>query len=205
MQRLGAFVTGNEAYNPLYRIPAGASKAIGAWKKGDYRVSGRATGTTAFEVGTLAAAVVGGVIGEGAAAEGAAESGGGAAVRYQGVSIGTRLGEAELGALGERLASKGLRLGSALDAGGEFGGVFDHVAGEVRLRPGATVYDALHEMLHVQQWEELGPEAYGELENWEREQYVYDQLTQMDEWYTVLTEEERLHAGWYVEASGGMK
>jgi hypothetical protein len=129
----------------------------------------------------------------------------GAPIRYNGVQVGTPLGEAEIEVIGQRLATKGLRLGAPLEAEGDVGGVFHHLTGEVRLRAGATRYDALHELLHVQQWEEIGPEAYGKLQNWEREQYVYDQLTQMPEWETMLTEEERLHAAWYVEFSGGMR
>jgi Metallopeptidase toxin 4 len=244
----GVAMAFNEAYNPLYRIPVGWMTAVDDWNKEDYRGSGRATGTAAFETGMLAVAVGGAVAGAAPAIRAGVGdfiegelvsrglSGGGAT--YEGsaeVQWGARLEEgrafdgatalresADLsfkrGALGGELyppselmnlkrdlASRGieLRLGPAHLQEGQAAG-FDGPHRFMVFGDNPTQYDVAHEMAHLQQWEQLGPEAYDNLTRVQKEQFVFDALSNSPQW-ELFTDAERAHAVWYIEWVGGIR
>ncbi|WP_208353555.1 zincin-like metallopeptidase toxin domain-containing protein [Pseudaestuariivita rosea] len=53
---------------------------------------------------------------------------------------------------------------------------FNPKTGTLYLRQDASHYEAFHELSHAKQWSELGPEAYGRLSKFEREQYVFNRI-----------------------------
>ena len=55
---------------------------------------------------------------------------------------------------------------------------FDNSSGTLILRQDATYYEAFHELQHARQWSELGPEAYGKLSTFERENYVFQRIAE---------------------------
>ena len=86
-------------------------------------------------------------------------------------------------------------------------GAFDRAPGPagkpaVLLGPNPTEYEVLHELAHVEQWETLGPDAYGRLDVVAKEQFVYDRL--QAEYWDLLTYEEQLHAKEYIMSLGGI-
>jgi hypothetical protein len=73
------------------------------------------------------------------------------------------------------------------------------------LRSDATEYEVWHELSHYLHCKKIGKKEYMRLKRpTGPEQYVYDQLRGSDRRWKLLTPNERDHAMWYVEASGGV-
>jgi hypothetical protein len=72
---------------------------------------------------------------------------------------------------------------------------------QIKLKPGATEYDVLHESLHAKQANEYlrkfglkkGLEEYSKLSELQKEQFVFDEMLKSEKWKT-LTPLERQHA-----------
>ncbi|MFO0759487.1 MAG: zincin-like metallopeptidase toxin domain-containing protein [Byssovorax sp.] len=118
---------------------------------------------------------------------------------------GRLLSRDELVELEKNLSSRGVKLkvGSKNLPQGK-AAAFDSKSQVMILGDNPTEYEVAHEMAHLQQWEELGYEAYSKLSVVAKEQYVYDTLTSSSLWEN-LTEEEKYHAGWVIEYYGGIK
>jgi hypothetical protein len=103
------------------------------------------------------------------------------------------------------LASRGieLRLGPAHLQEGQAAG-FDGPHRFMVFGDNPTQYDVAHEMAHLQQWEQLGPEAYDNLTRVQKEQFVFDALSNSPQW-ELFTDAERAHAVWYIEWVGGIR
>jgi hypothetical protein len=84
-------------------------------------------------------------------------------------------------------------------------GAYNGRDNKVYLRADATEYEVWHELSHYLHRKKIGKKEYMKLERpTGPEQYVYDQLRGNDRRWKRLTPEERDHAMWYVEASGGV-
>ena len=74
---------------------------------------------------------------------------------------------------------------------------FDNQNGIIYLKKPPTMYQALHESHHAEQWKKLGVEAYNSQSRLQKEQYVYEQLMKNKE---VLSSSEINHAKAYIRA-----
>jgi hypothetical protein len=81
---------------------------------------------------------------------------------------------------------------------------FDGVNRLMVLGDNPTVYDVAHEMAHLEHWEQLGPDAYNAQTRLEKEQFVFDKLSNSALW-EMLTDAERAHAVWYILDLGGIR
>lgn len=66
----------------------------------------------------------------------------------------------------------------------------------VLLGPNPTEYELLHELMHVEQWEQLGAQKFSELSRLEKEMFAYNRLRA--EFWDHLSAEERVHAQEYI-------
>ena len=63
---------------------------------------------------------------------------------------------------------------------------FDPATARIVLREDATFYQGFHELQHARQWEELGSGAYGRLNRFERERYVFERIMENAERFTPV-------------------
>jgi hypothetical protein len=117
---------------------------------------------------------------------------------------GNVLSESHLSDLGEYLGQNGF----TLKVGDQFlppnaNGAFSASERLIVLGDNPTEYEALHELQHFNQFQELGPEAYSAQTTAEKEQYVFDSL-ESNHWDSLNFEEQQ-HAIWYVNKSGGFR
>ncbi|KMQ69924.1 hypothetical protein ACM39_02470 [Chryseobacterium sp. FH2] len=63
------------------------------------------------------------------------------------------------------------------------------------LRENATVYEFLHELMHLRDCQNLGKSVFLEKDLVNREKYVYDKMV---EYSKYLNREELEHAEWYI-------
>jgi RHS repeat-associated protein len=75
----------------------------------------------------------------------------------------------------------------------------------VTLGDNPTVYQVLHESLHVEQFLDVGPEAYTAQTTVQKEQYVFDRLSNSSEFWDSLNFEEQQHSIWYIQSVGGIR
>lgn len=195
-----------QAVNDIPNIPTLLATALTEIDYGNWGKALEAGGDA------LGAAGIAGELVEGVEALSSVESGFGGAtgdtIDYS--TADTHLGgklypRADLLKLEENLATRGieLRTGNAYLETGQAAG-FDGVQRFMVLGDSPTEYQVAHEMAHLQHWEELGAEAYGDLSRLEKEQFVFDKLTSSELWET-LTDEERMHAVDYIESLGGWR
>lgn len=147
---------------------------------------------------------------EGALPEGvAAEAGGEPNARSAAVSIegpdfrGRVLTSVELADVEAYLAERGV----ALEVGSQRMpvdaiGAFDPTPGPdgrpaVLLGENPTEYHVMHELLHVEHWETLGPEGFAKESPFQKEHYVYNRLRSPHNWER-LNAAERIHAAEYI-------
>ena len=78
---------------------------------------------------------------------------------------------------------------------GKQAAAFDNQNGIIYLRKEPTMYQALHESHHAEQWKKLGVEAYNSQSRLQKEQYVYEQLMKNTE---ILSPSEINHAKAYI-------
>jgi hypothetical protein len=113
-----------------------------------------------------------------------------------------RMSRAEMQAFKNDMQQKGIDViidkKGVLPEGKQAG--FDYQKGKIYLRKGATDYEAFHESKHAEQWLELGKENYLKQNEWQREQYVYDQIIKNKDRFS---EKELDHANKYINKKRG--
>jgi len=85
-------------------------------------------------------------------------------------------------------------------------GGFNAETGQLFLRSSPTRYEVQHELSHFIQARKLGLEAYSAQSRGQKEQFVYDMLSNNTKrWAGQLNEEQREHASGYILRVGGIR
>ncbi len=82
---------------------------------------------------------------------------------------------------------------------------FDGVKKEIILRRNATELEVFHELSHLRQYQQIGPDAYNALSRIEKEQFVFDLLENSKKRWYGFSEAERLSAIDYILRIGGIR
>ncbi|WP_312171437.1 zincin-like metallopeptidase toxin domain-containing protein, partial [Chryseobacterium sp.] len=73
--------------------------------------------------------------------------------------------------------------------------VTDGVKMKLILRENATIYETLHELMHMRDCQQIGMKAFMQKSLVEREKFVYDKMV---EYQKYLNRKELEHAKWYI-------
>jgi hypothetical protein len=73
----------------------------------------------------------------------------------------------------------------------------------MRVRPGATEFEFLHEELHTVQAEAMGRAKYFQLSELEREQAVFDAMVKHEKWANFSAEERQFAVDYLYYQHGG--
>jgi hypothetical protein len=82
---------------------------------------------------------------------------------------------------------------------------FDGVKKEIILRRNATELEVFHELSHLRQFQQIGPDAYNALSRIQKEQFVFDLLDNSKKRWYGFSEAERLSAINYILRVGGVR
>jgi hypothetical protein len=82
---------------------------------------------------------------------------------------------------------------------------FDGVEKEIIFRRNATEFEVWHELSHLRQYQQLGPDAYNTLTMVQKEQFVFDLLENSKKRWFGMSERERLEAIDYILRIGGIR
>ncbi len=78
--------------------------------------------------------------------------------------------------------------------------VTDGIKMKLILRENATVYETLHELMHMRDCQQVGMKAFMQKSLVEREKFVYDKMV---EYQKYLNRKELEHAEWYINWNYG--